>query len=91
MKKYLVVIALLLSSTSAFAASAFWTGRQEQVQTVTYQWAEQILQERQAAIEQIRHDETLAAASLANLIAFDAKTWAIIAAIIAAIAIYIAK
>jgi hypothetical protein len=39
MKKYLIVIALLLSSTSAFAASAFWTGRQEQVQTVTNQWA----------------------------------------------------
>ena len=24
--------------TSAYAASAFWTGRQEQVQTVTYKW-----------------------------------------------------
>lgn len=36
--KYLAILALLVASTSAFAVTAFWTGRQEQVQTVTYQW-----------------------------------------------------
>jgi heme/copper-type cytochrome/quinol oxidase subunit 2 len=38
-KSIAAVIILLLAATSAFAATAFWTGRQEQVQTVTYQWA----------------------------------------------------
>lgn len=37
--KKLLVAALFLYSAYAFAASAFFTGRQEQVQTVTYQFA----------------------------------------------------
>lgn len=53
--------------------------------------AEQILQERKSVIENKRHDEALEAAALANRIARDAKIWAIIAAIIATIAIIVAK
>lgn len=34
----LLLIAALLGSAQAHAATAIWTGRQEQVQTVTYQW-----------------------------------------------------
>jgi len=38
--KKLIISALLISATaSALAATAFFTGRQEQVQTVTYQMA----------------------------------------------------
>lgn len=36
--KAVALIAMLLVSANAYAARAFWTGRQEQVQTVTYQW-----------------------------------------------------
>lgn len=36
--KKLLLAALLLTSINAHAATAFWTGRQEQVQTVTYQY-----------------------------------------------------
>jgi len=40
MKRFVIAVLLgLLSATSVSAATAFWTGRQEQVQTVTYQWA----------------------------------------------------
>jgi heme/copper-type cytochrome/quinol oxidase subunit 2 len=40
MKKSIVaLIIFLLAATSVSAATAIWTGRQEQVQTVTYQWA----------------------------------------------------
>ena len=39
MKKTVAIVAMAMSSTSAFAATAFWTGQQEQVQTVTYQYA----------------------------------------------------
>jgi uncharacterized protein YdeI (BOF family) len=39
MKKYLIAISVLLFSSYAFAATAFFTGNQKQVQTVTYQWA----------------------------------------------------
>jgi len=28
----------IVVSTSAYAATAYWTGRSEQVQTVTYKW-----------------------------------------------------
>lgn len=35
MKRLVVLLAGLLVTTSAFAAQAMWTGRQEQVQTVT--------------------------------------------------------
>ncbi|MFA4829206.1 MAG: hypothetical protein WC855_13330 [Thermodesulfovibrionales bacterium] len=38
-KSIAVVIILLLAATSASAATAYWTGRQEMVQTVTYQMA----------------------------------------------------
>jgi hypothetical protein len=38
MKPLIFAAALLLASSSALAARAFWTGQQEQVQTVTYQW-----------------------------------------------------
>lgn len=36
MKKVLLVV-LLFASSSAFAATAYWTGRMEQIQTVTFQ------------------------------------------------------
>jgi hypothetical protein len=40
MKKTITaVILILLAATSASAATAFWTGRMVQVQTVTYQMA----------------------------------------------------
>jgi hypothetical protein len=39
MKKYIAALIVISASSSAFAATAFWTGRQEQVQTVTYQFA----------------------------------------------------
>lgn len=35
MKRLVVLLAAMLVATSAFAAQAMWTGRQEQVQTVT--------------------------------------------------------
>lgn len=35
--KSLVLLAALLASSNAFAATAFFTGRQEMVQSVTYQ------------------------------------------------------
>ncbi len=53
--------------------------------------ATQILQDRKSAIDKNRHNEALAAATLATRIARDAKIWAIIAAIIATIAIIVAK
>jgi hypothetical protein len=39
MKRIIITIAILasLTSGSAFAATAFWTGRMEQAQSVTYQ------------------------------------------------------
>ena len=37
--KKLIFAMLLILSTNAYSATAFWTGRQEHVQTVTYQWA----------------------------------------------------
>lgn len=37
--KAAAVAALLAASGQAYAALAFWTGKQEQVQTVTYQMA----------------------------------------------------
>lgn len=39
MKTALALLALLVTSTSVLAATAFWTGRSEMVQTVTYQMA----------------------------------------------------
>jgi ABC-type uncharacterized transport system permease subunit len=39
MKKILFCLLILTSSMPASAATAFWTGRSEQVQTVTYQMA----------------------------------------------------
>jgi hypothetical protein len=36
MKKITVVLIATLLSSSAFAATAYWTGRQEMVTTVTY-------------------------------------------------------
>lgn len=41
MRRYRIaaLAAGLLASSYAFAATAYWTGRQEQVQTVTYQIA----------------------------------------------------
>ena len=39
MRKSLLIIIAALATNSAFAATAYWTGRQEQVQTVTYQMA----------------------------------------------------
>jgi hypothetical protein len=39
MKKYLIAISALLLSSYAFAATAYFTGNQKQVQTVTYQMA----------------------------------------------------
>jgi len=39
MKLSIALLALTLLANSAFAATAVWTGRQVQVQTVTYQWA----------------------------------------------------
>lgn len=36
MRKLLIAAVFLLSATSAFSATATWTGRMEQVQTVTY-------------------------------------------------------
>ena len=39
MKSITLFVVALLVSMPTFAATAFWTGRQEQVQTVTYQWA----------------------------------------------------
>ncbi len=38
MKSLVLAAALLGAAASANAATAIWTGRQEQVQTVTYQW-----------------------------------------------------
>jgi hypothetical protein len=37
-KPVIALVVLLACSTQATAASAFFTGRQEQVQTVTYRW-----------------------------------------------------
>ena len=37
MKLAAVVLGAVIS-TSAYAATAFWTGQSEQVQTVTYKW-----------------------------------------------------
>jgi heme/copper-type cytochrome/quinol oxidase subunit 2 len=37
--KKLIFAVLMIVSTGSFAVTAFWTGRQEQVQTVSYQWA----------------------------------------------------
>ncbi len=39
MRKIAFLVGLLAVASPAFAASAFWTGKQEQVQTVTYQMA----------------------------------------------------
>lgn len=39
MKKLFVGLTFIATVTPAFAATAFFTGRQEQVQTVTYQYA----------------------------------------------------
>lgn len=39
MKSIIAILALTLLANSALAATAVWTGRQVQVQTVTYQWA----------------------------------------------------
>jgi len=39
MRKILLVTILTALSMQAFAATAYWTGQQKQVQTVTYQWA----------------------------------------------------
>jgi hypothetical protein len=39
MKKATVLCTALVASSYAFAATAFFTGRMEQVQTVTYQMA----------------------------------------------------
>lgn len=38
MKKLLAIVLFALS-TNAMAVTAFWTGRQQQVQTVSYQFA----------------------------------------------------
>jgi len=38
MKRLLIFIAIASAALAAFAATAFFTGRQEQVQTVTHQW-----------------------------------------------------
>lgn len=37
--KKLIFAALLIASSNAFAATAYWTGQSELVQTVTYQMA----------------------------------------------------
>ncbi len=39
MRKVAFLVGLLAVAAPAFAASAFWTGKQEQIQTVTYQMA----------------------------------------------------
>lgn len=39
MRRIVLTVALLAVATSAHAAQAFWTGKQEMVQTVTYQTA----------------------------------------------------
>ncbi len=39
MRTVFVLLLSALAAAPAFAATAFWTGRQEQVQTVTYKWA----------------------------------------------------
>lgn len=39
MKKIIFALLIVASAAPAFAATAFFTGRQEQVQTVTYQIA----------------------------------------------------
>ncbi len=39
MRRIALLLVLLAATGSAYAATAFWTGRQEQVQTVTYQMA----------------------------------------------------
>ena len=39
MKTFVAFVAVALASTSALAATAFWTGRSEMVTTVTYQQA----------------------------------------------------
>ena len=39
MKKAAIGLALAIAASQALAATAFWTGRQEMVQTVTYQSA----------------------------------------------------
>ncbi len=38
MKKLFFALALAALSSAALAATAMWTGRSEQVQTVTYKW-----------------------------------------------------
>jgi len=37
MKKLWILVVIAVAAP-AYAATAFWTGRQEQVQTVTYKW-----------------------------------------------------
>lgn len=39
MIKLILATTILFTSTSVFAATAYWTGQQKQVQTVTYKWA----------------------------------------------------
>lgn len=39
MKRMIIAVLALLTINSAFAMTAFWTGRQVQVQTVTYRMA----------------------------------------------------
>lgn len=39
MKILIAVVIILLTSTSVFAATAYWTGQQKSVQTVTHQHA----------------------------------------------------
>ena len=38
MKRMIIALLILLSASSAFALTATWTGRQSQVQTVTYKY-----------------------------------------------------
>ncbi len=38
MKALIIAIMLSLVTSTSYAATAYWTGRSEQVQTVTYQW-----------------------------------------------------
>lgn len=39
MKQVIATFCLMLMASPAFAATAYWTGRQEMVQTVTYRTA----------------------------------------------------
>ena len=38
MKSLLIIVLSALFTLPAFAATAIWTGKSEQVQTVTYKW-----------------------------------------------------